>query len=330
MQVLISDLKDKMSLVCRHLKVPETEIEAVVMHFLDGELRGKPTHGVAKFCFESQFFSQREHPPEIVRDFGPIAVIDAHKEIGPISAGFAVDVAIEKARHYGIGLVGMNNSQRYGILATWTERIAAHNFVGIVLNTSHADAAVYGAQSPMLGVNPLSYAIPSEGLPLTLDMSTTKMPMGHLWECRRNNDLLAPLSFLSAEGTHTQDPFAAVSAEIFGGHKGFALSILIQVLTGSLFGFPMGKAIQTQFDTGYCFIAIDPVRASGGDSFLRENRALADQLRATATSSDVPQIRLPGDASMHLKEKRLESGYIDLRQSTYEQLVALSQQAGHA
>ncbi len=60
-----------MSAACRHQGVPAEQIDAVVAHYLEGELRGKPSHGVAKFCFESQFFHLRQGPPEVVHQQGP-------------------------------------------------------------------------------------------------------------------------------------------------------------------------------------------------------------------------------------------------------------------
>lgn len=73
-----------------------------------------------------------------MREHGALAVIDARREIGPISAAYAVDVALAKAADVGAGIVGMINTQRYGILAQWSERIAEHGLVGIAMNTSPA------------------------------------------------------------------------------------------------------------------------------------------------------------------------------------------------
>ena len=151
-RVAIEELRALMAAACHAAGVPERETAVVVDHFLAGELRGKSSHGVAKFCFESRLFRERQAPPEVVRERGVFAVIDAHREIGPLSATFAVTVALDKAARHGAGFVGVINTQRYGILAAWSEEIARHGLVGIAANTSRAEAAVAGGRTPVLGV----------------------------------------------------------------------------------------------------------------------------------------------------------------------------------
>ncbi len=63
--------------------MPEDNIEVVVEHYLAGELRGKSSHGVAKFCFEARYFAHREGVPRVVRAHDTVAVVDACREIGP-------------------------------------------------------------------------------------------------------------------------------------------------------------------------------------------------------------------------------------------------------
>ncbi|MFJ4679062.1 Ldh family oxidoreductase [Kitasatospora sp. NPDC088783] len=292
-RVPIADLADLMVRGCAAAGVPDSAGRRVAEHFLTGELRGKSSHGLAKFAFESRFFPQRQAAPEVVRERGVFAVVDAHREIGPLSADFAVATAVERARRFGVGLVGMINTQRYGILAAFTEAIAAHGMIGIAANTSRPEALATGGRTPLLGVNPLSYALPTLGEPLGADMSTTLAPMGVLWEHRRTGRPLPERCFVDAEGNATRDADAARSAIVFGGHRGFALSVLLQALTGSLFGFPMGADVLDTWTTGYAFVAIDPSFADPNGHAAAANSRLADQLRAAAAADGT--WRLPGE-----------------------------------
>jgi len=300
-----------MAAACHAADVPERETAVVVDHFLAGELRGKSSHGVAKFCFESRFFREREAPPEVIRERGVFAVIDAHREIGPLSASFAVTVALAKAAEYGAGIVGMINTQRYGILATWSEEIAHHGLVGIAANTSRAEAAVAGGRTPVLGVNPISFALPTHGEPLSADLSTTLAPMGVLWECRRAGTPLPDGCFVDVHGHLTEDPDQAVSAVVFGEHRGFAVSLLLQALTGSLFGFPMGSEVTDTWTTGYTFIALDPRHANPDGQAAAANSRLVEQLRSARDSEGGPQ-RLPGEHSHIRAAAALATDAVDL------------------
>ncbi|MFJ4338677.1 Ldh family oxidoreductase [Streptomyces sp. NPDC088915] len=307
-QVPIAYVEDLMARACTAAGVGDSAARLVAAHFLTGELRGKPSHGLAKFAFESRFFPERQAPPEIVRERGAFAVIDAHREIGPLSAGFATTAAIERARRLGVGLVGVINSQRYGVLSTFTEAIAAQGLVGIAANTSRAEAVPAGGATPVLGVNPLSFALPTLGEPLSADMGTTLAPMGVLWEHRRSGRPLPEGCFVDADGRTTRDPHAASSAIVFGDHRGLALSLLIQALTGSVFGFPMGDDVDSTWTTGYAFLALDPAFAAPDKDAATANTRLADRLRDAATADGT--WRVPGDQGRALEAAAREKGTI--------------------
>ncbi|MEU7179480.1 MULTISPECIES: Ldh family oxidoreductase [Streptomyces] len=320
MRVAIEELRALMAAVCHAARVPEQETALVVEHYLVGELRGKTSHGVAKFCFESRFFHERQSPPEVVRERGVFAVIDAHREIGPLSAAFAVRIALDRAARYGAGFVGLINTQRYGILATWSEEIARHGLLGIAANTSRAEAAVAGGRTPVLGVNPLAFALPTLDEPLSADLSTTLAPMGVLWESRRAGQPLPAGCFVDADGRPTEDPDRAVSAVVFGEHRGFAISLLLQALTGSLFGFPMGSDVADTWTTGYTFIALDPAFANP-DGLAAANSRLVEQLHA-ARDADGGTLRVPGENGRARAVDTLAAGTVEVPEQVLRRLRA--------
>ncbi|MFE6905771.1 Ldh family oxidoreductase [Streptomyces erythrochromogenes] len=321
MRIDIAQVRRLMVEACRHAEVPKESVDLVVEHFLLGETQGKYSHGVAKFCFESQFFRERQGSPRMVREHGALAVVDARREIGPVSAEYAVRAAADRARTWGAGIVGMINTQRYGVLSPWTERLARAGFLGIAMNTSRADSTVAGARTPFLGVNPLSYAVPTCGEPLVVDMSTTKSPMGVLWEARRGGTKLPHESFVDVDGEFTADPHKAVSAMVFGGHKGFSVSLLIQIMTGSLFGFPMGADVDSTWSTGYTFIAIDPSFGGELGNFPEDNANLVRSMEGV-TMRDGRPLRIPGHESRERHRATLASGELTIENAVYQRLEA--------
>ncbi|MGW2546022.1 Ldh family oxidoreductase, partial [Kitasatospora sp. NPDC001574] len=270
MRVPIKQLRDLMTRTCRTAGLTETQSVTVVEHYLAGELRGKPSHGVAKFCFECRYFAQRQGAPQVVREHGALAVVDANREVGPLAARFAADLAVARAREFGAGIVGTLNAQRYGILADIAEYVADAGMVTIVTNTSQPEATPCGGRTPVLGVNPLAYALPTLDGPASADMSTTLAPMGVLWEARRAGADLPDGCFVDENGVPTTDPDQAEAAVVFGEHRGFALSVLLQILTGSLFGFPMGTGVDSTWTTGY---TVQSAKASYQQAFLGVNVA---------------------------------------------------------
>lgn len=311
MRADINLVRNLMVRTCQGASVPKESIDLVVDHYLNGELRGRGTHGIAKFCYEAQFFAQRQGQPHVVREHGALAVIDAQREIGPVSAAFAAQAAVDRAHRFGVGLVGMINTQRYGILSQWSESIAARGFIGIVMNTSRPEATPHGGRTPILGVNPLSFSLPTTDDPLTADMSTTQAPMGLLWEARRGTATLPEGAFVDEHGTPTQDPDAAQSAVIFGDHRGFALSLLLQALTGSMFGFPMGTGVDSTWTTGYTFLAADPSFGHGSDNHLHAHTRLRQDIQ-TASMRDGAPMRVPGQASRRRSCHARSRGHVEI------------------
>jgi len=319
--VSVDNVRALMVEACRRSDVPPDSVDLVVEHYLQGETQGKHSHGVAKFCFESQFFGERQGSPRLVHEYGVLAVVDAQREIGPVSAEYAVRIAADRARKLGAGIVGMINTQRYGVLSSWAEYLAGAGLLGIVMNTSRPDATVEGARTPFLGVNPISYAVPTNDEPLVVDMSTTKTPMGVLWEARRGAAELPAESFVDLAGEYTLDPHAAESAMIFGGHKGFSLSLLIQILTGSLFGFPMGPGVDSTWTTGYTFMAIDPSFGGVLEDFAKNNSRLVEVMEEVSTR-DAQPFRIPGRRSRGRSRSVTALGSLEIPESVYRRLEA--------
>jgi L-2-hydroxycarboxylate dehydrogenase (NAD+) len=317
----IEAVRSLMLQVCGRTALPPSSHQVVVEHFLDGQLLGKTTHGVGKFCFESQFFSQREGDPWVEQDWKALAVVNGNREAGPVSAAFAVDVAVRHAGEYGIGVVGLRNTQRYGILSTWSEAIAGNGMAGLVMNTSTADSTVAGSRSPVLGVNPLSLAVPTLTSPLVIDLAMTVAPMGALWDARRGDCALPTGAFLDADGRPAEDPGRAVAALIFGGYKGLALSMVVQLLTGSHLGFPMGPDIRSMWETGYTFVAISPRMAGGADRFKAANSRLAAEVRRACAEAG---LRVPGEEARARRARALASGLVELALPVYERLTGLA------
>jgi L-2-hydroxycarboxylate dehydrogenase (NAD+) len=320
-KIAIDEIRALMTEACCLANVPGDRVGLVVEHYITGELRGKSTHGVAKFCYESRFFAEREASPEVVRESLALSLVDAHRELGPVSAEFAVQEALRKAHQFGAGIVGMINTQRYGMLAPWSEAIAEHGLIGIVMNTSRADSIVQGAKEPFLGVNPLSFAFPAGDEVICVDMATTIAPMGLLWESRRTAESLPRDAFVDDSGQFTRDPKEARSAVVFGGYKGFGISLLVQILTGSLFGFPMSVDVTSTWLTGYTFIAITPAFGAGASEFVASNSRLVDVMERVA-GGEGGILRIPGRSGNDRMAAALAAGCIELSATTYDRLRA--------
>ncbi len=108
---------------------------------------------------------------------------------------------------------------------------------------------------------------------------------------------------------------------MFGEHRGFAISLLLQALTGSLFGFPMGSEVSDTWTTGYTFIALDPTYAHSDGQAAAANSRLVGQLRA-ARDTERGALRLPGAHARARAAAALAAGTVELSEQVLRRLRA--------
>jgi len=290
-------VKDLMIHICTNEGLSLSDADVVVANYLEAETLGKRTHGISKFIFESQFFKERQGYPKAVVDTGPLLKLDGNKEVGPIAADYAVKLASERAKQYGISIVGMNNIQRYGILRTWARQFSDQQLFGIAMNTCESAMVGYGGKKKVLGTNPLSFAIPVKNKTYVVDMSSSEVAMSLIWQCLREGSELPLDTFYDSEGVFTRDPKEAKAVKGFGGIKGYNVALLIQMMCGPLFGFKTASGIKDMYDIGYIFIAIDPDKTTDYARFIESNTALVVELEQSGAV-------IPGARSVEKENKR--------------------------
>jgi len=294
--------------------------DIVVNDYLNAELLGKKTHGIEKFCRECNTFKERRGSPKIICDNGSVILIDANKEIGQLAADFCTSLAIRRAKKYGISIIAMSNSQRYGVLGTWVRKIAQSNLVGLIMNSSEPAAVPYGNASKILGTNPIAFGIPTTGDPLVFDMATSKCAMSNIGLSIYENKKLPKSSFFDVKGKYTTNPRKAYAVEIFGGYKGLGLSLAIEVMSGSMISAKMGKKIKSPYDIGYYFQAIDPTIFTDITKFKKVNTEFIKQLKTSPRKS---QLVIPGEISEKKKKFGLKAGTLEISNLLYRSLIKL-------
>lgn len=203
--------------------VPRSDALTTACVLLAADARGCEAHGAA--ALESNLARIRqgllETNPQrrIVRETDTSILIDAGNGLGYPAAVFAMERVIEKARGSGSAFGTVRNSNDFGIAAYYAMLALPHDMIGIASsNAARATAPTFGAQ-PMLGANPLAFAIPANKEPaFVLDFATTQPYRG----------VLLPLG---GAGTET------------GGHKGYGLGLLVDILCGVLSGGAFGEEL---------------------------------------------------------------------------------------
>lgn len=306
---------------------------------VEADLRGVHSHGVQNLPRWARGFLKGHLKTEVesqpVED-GVVSVIDGQGSLGVIASNIAMDLAIEKAKKYGVGFVGVKNSSHFGPAAYYTMKALDHNQIGFCTTNSPAVMAPWGGKEALLGNNPFSYAIPAgEEPPIVLDAACSVSARGRIRMMARENEVLPEGWAITKDGEPTTDPREAIEGTVlpFGGHKGYGLAVINEILsaalTGALFSFEVGeissgpaeselqKHEQAAWGVGHLFGAIDINRFGNGQQFQERVAYLIRTIRESEKAMGSERILLPGELEAQLKTERQEHG-IPLKDSTID------------
>ena len=188
----------------------------------------------------------------------------------------------------------------------------------------------WGGRVAMVGTNPLAIAVPAEPMPLVVDMATGEVSMGRILHRLQLAEPLDAGWAVDRDGAPTTDPLAASQGAIspFGGPKGFALGLALEVIVGSLTGTALGRDVHGTLDSeevcnkGDVFICIDPMVVAGGSSFSEVSDYLAE-VRATPSQPGTSGVRIPGERSSSERARREVTG-VEIAVTSWNEACALA------
>jgi LDH2 family malate/lactate/ureidoglycolate dehydrogenase len=311
----------------------EDDARAIADYYLDAEMRGIKTHGIGKFLTIGASIRGRQAKPSILKDAPAYALVDGRREIGLLAANYCLDLVLEKARQTGMALVALRNASRYSHLAPFSRRLAESNLIGVVLNSAGPPAmAPHGSYTPILGTNPLSIAFPNahtQDDPLVIDFATSRAVWGEIRQALLEQRPLLQGVFLDARGDAALNPSEAYSVRAAGGAKGYALGLALEILCGAFIGAKMGMQVESEYDLGMLFIALDPFMFRDDlREFAGEIAQLAEDIRAAAPLEAGIAVRLPGDRSNAAYRETQARGALELDIRTWEILREMARGPG--
>lgn len=232
--------------------------------------------------------------------------------LGPVVAARALDALVGRAERTGVAMATIAHTNHLGMLAWYAERVAARGYTLVGTTTSEALVHPWGGTTAMVGTNPLVIGLPAQPHPLVLDMSTGQVSMGKIKDHAQRGAPLEPGWALDGEGRPTIDAVAAQAGSIapFGGPKGYALGLALEVLVATLTGTSLGTDVHGTLDTehlatkGDVFLVVDS-RHSGQVPAIT---AYLDAVRRSPASDPRHPVRIPGDRARQQRQRAAQSG----------------------
>jgi LDH2 family malate/lactate/ureidoglycolate dehydrogenase len=285
---------------------------------VDANRRGLDTHGVLllrlylpRLASGAMDGSAR---PVVARDLPAAAVVDGRNALGPYVASFALELCCDKARQSGAAAVSVRNSNHFGAASCFAEAAARQECLAIVCSNSDPGMAPEGALKPVLGTNPVAIAAPAgplDHLP-SLDFATSTVAVGRIRAAERAGRPIPAGWAIGPDGQPTEDAVEAMrgSALPMGGHKGFALAFMLDVLSGCLPGAAISPEISDDPEgsepqgTGH-FIAAVHMPSLGDPAVYAERLgSLAGAVHGAARADGVEPFQIPGEPEARTARER--------------------------
>ena len=334
------ELRDFADRVLRAAGLAPGHAASAAAGLVAANLRGVDSHGVLRLTqyVASIAGGEIETDPDVRVVFrrGSTALVDAGGGYGFAPAQLAMDTAIELAREHAIGFVGVRASHHFGMGASYVLRAAEAGFIGWLTTTSQPVVVPTGSAVPVVGNNPLAYAIPRRAPqpPIVLDMALSEVAFGKIRLAAAEGRPI-PLGWgFDAQGRPTTDAAAALAAEALaptGGHKGSGLAIVGEVLAGVLTGSPFGLASHAhahrEGGVGHLLTAIDPAVFVFQDEYEDGVEELVTQLKSATRAEGVSELLLPGEIERRTEETRRVEG-IPVSDELTAKLAALAARLG--
>jgi LDH2 family malate/lactate/ureidoglycolate dehydrogenase len=242
--------------------------------------------------------------PEIVVDAGAIAVLDGKDGMGQVLAAGAAEEAVRRARAHGIGAVGLRNSNHFGTAMYFTLMAARQNCVAFLSTNASPAMAPWGGRRKTVGTNPWSWASPAgRHAPMVLDIANTGVARGKIYLAKQKGQPIPEGWAISAAGAPTTDPAEAIDGVILpmAGHKGYAIAVMMDMLSGVLTGSAFGSEVAGPYQTerrsgaGQLMIAIDIARLQPLAEFSERMERYIAELKSVPLAQGFEEVFYPGE-----------------------------------
>src|SRR5262244_4278207 len=320
------------------------EADLVADHLVQANLAGHDSHGVGMVPAYVRHWEAGLVVPntraKLIKDDGAILMFDGLRGYGRVVAGDAMAAAIARCRQTGVVALTLANAHHIGRVGAYGELASAAGLVSLhfVNVTDHrATVAPHRGTDARFVTNPVCIAVPGTDrhAPLLLDMATSAVAMGKIRVAKNEGKPAPEGALIDAKGRPTRDPNVMYREPHgallpFGGHKGYALAVITELLATALTGGPsiqpgnqrMGGVVNNMFT-----IVIDPARLAGIDWLRREIDGFLDYVKSSPPADPKLPVLVPGEPERLAQAERGRTG-IEVDATTWGEILAAAEAVG--
>ena len=306
----------------RGYDLPPDAAACVAEALVEADLRGIHSHGVTRVPIYTERLARGLFNPRpdvlVERKASAVAAVDGDNGMGAVVGRRAVGAATEVALEAGCAVVGVRNSNHFGIAALYAEQLVARGFIALVCSNAPPTMAPYGGRSALFGTNPLAFGVPTPGdSPILADMATSIVARGKIILAQQRGEEIPFGWALDPDGRPTRNPEAALKGVVlpFGEAKGSAIALLIDILAAVMTGADFGTDLPDFYNDldrpanlGHFLLAIDPARFGERDRFLKRLGRYIAMIGDCPPAEGFERVQLPGDIEARRRQAHLSSG----------------------
>lgn len=310
------------------------EDAVIARRLVESNLVGHDSHGVIRAPYYIDYLRRdmvrANRRMEVIFESGPVAVVDGHLGFGQSIGEQLMEYAVARSRELGVAVVALRNCGHLGRIGDWPAMAANAGCISLHwVNTSGFGLLVapFGGIDRRLSANPIAAGIPVAGrAPVVLDISTSAIAEGKIKVAHSRGDRLPPGCVIDAQGRPTDNPARFYSDPpgsllSFGGHKGYGLGFVAEVLAGALTGSGCSNPeTADRLVNGMLSIVIDPREFPEDTGFDREVLRFIDWVKTSRVVSPGGEILVPGEIEERTRRQRLADG-IDIDEATWTRLL---------
>lgn len=310
-------LADAVGAIFRAAGADSGRAATVAESLVDADLEGVASHGVMLVpMYVERIRAGSVDPtadPEVVIDDDGVAVIDAGHGFGQITGDEAMRLAVEKAHRFGLGLVTARNGFHFGMARRFALQASRAGCVGIVSCNTRPLMPAPGGAERMVGNNPIAIAMPSSGeVPVVLDIALSEAAMGKIRMANAVGRDIPDSWATNSDGTPTTDPAAAIDGMLLptGGHKGFGLAFMFDLLAGVLSSGAWGERVNplygdpaVPYGASHLFLAIHVGHFRDPGEAGAEVEAAAERIRRSRPAEGTNRMYSPGQPEWERRKR---------------------------
>jgi uncharacterized oxidoreductase len=313
--------------------VPSEDAAFIAAMLVRANLRGHDSHGairVPQYVAALERGTLNPRPTlRLVVDTPTLAVLEGDGGFGQVVARHGVGLAIERARAHGLAAVALRGANHVGRLADYAETAARAGLLGLVWANARGglNVAPWGGAARRLGTNPHAIAVPGPDgtVAMSHDFATSVWAEGKLRVKFNRGEAAPPGIMLNGRGEPSTDPreyYADPVGSLLtaGGHKGYGLSLAVEILAGILSGAGAASDEPAVFRNGTLIVCLDPARFLPLAQFHAQVAALVAWVRSAPLAAGAKEILIPGEPEARTERERSEGIPID--DETWRQIQA--------